>query len=230
MTALVVFDFDDTLAMTGQHMANGFFTGLEVVVREDLGLSFPHFDDFVAHCRMLNAEEGNTIYGFARRHNRDDAWAQHVGRRISPAMLEGARGKATLLPHTLARLDALKALNCELAMITHGLAEIYTLPMLEALGLSPYFPPERVHDIAAMNGRTKLDPHPYRHVMEMFPETVFLHHFMLEDSAANLVEAKANGFTTLLIRKTPQEHETYVDHSFEDVDAALAWIVAQVGG
>jgi len=101
----------------------------------------------------------------------------------------------------------------------------YAQRVLDARGLKDVF--EDIFDIHRMEHRPKPDPVSYRAFckeLDVVPQNALF----VEDSAHNLVPAKALGMTTIWVKHADEAdsagHEDHIDHEIDDVTAWLSSI------
>ena len=101
----------------------------------------------------------------------------------------------------------------------------YAQRVLAARGLEDVF--EDIFDIHRMEHRPKLDPVSYHAFCEQL-EVAPAHALFVEDSAHNLVPAKAMGMTTIWVKHAGEAdsgaHDEYIDHEIGDVTQWLSSI------
>ena len=183
----VLFDLDGTLLDTIEDLAEASNRMLEELGRPRRPLAQIH--SFV----------GKGIPNLVRRCMTEDARASEA--EIEQAVASFRRhyaqvnGQNTrIYPGVLDTLDAMRALNLQLACVTNK-AEAFTLPLLERMGLMPYFG-------AVVSGDTlpvkKPDPAVLHHACDLLG-VASRHALMIGDSANDAQAARAAGMPVLLV-------------------------------
>jgi phosphoglycolate phosphatase len=183
----VLFDLDGTLLDTIEDLAEASNRMLEELGRSRRSLAQIH--SFV----------GKGIPNLVRRCMTEDARASEA--EIEQAVASFRRhyaqvnGQSTrIYPGVVDTLDAMRALNLQLACVTNK-AEAFTLPLLERMGLMPYFG-------AVVSGDTlpvkKPDPAVLHHACDLLG-VASRHALMIGDSANDAQAARAAGMPVLLV-------------------------------
>jgi len=107
----------------------------------------------------------------------------------------------------------LQSIPCAKAIFTSG-HRPHALKVLRCLGVDQYFP--RVFDITFTRYIPKPNPEPYRQILDVLGyggEKCM----MIEDLPANLFPAKKLGMTTVLVGRSPNGQDGFVDYEIEDI-------------
>ncbi|MBI1309373.1 MAG: HAD hydrolase-like protein [Proteobacteria bacterium] len=222
MSSLILFDFDGVLVhnedLLVKHLTPIFKTHL------DPGNHYT-YEEFSNLRERLFRAHGSCLRGWAVENNLSDQWVVEMQQITNVAVGKIIAPMLTPDEPLNTALQALKAQGHTLAILTNSHRD-YTLPMMEALGLRTLFPDDMVFDTSILKGRSKQHHGTYQFVVNALATKPFLHHFMLEDIAPNLQQAKACGFTTLFIHEEPPaaEHAPFVDHHFPTTHPALTYL------
>lgn len=209
--SLILFDFDDTLAITERYMAGSFYPKMqELLVPYNIHMSL---EELAVKNTELYRHYGSSMHGWMHVLNQDMAFTLKMFRDMAPTIRDAVTPHITPNPHVHARLAGLKAEGHTLAILTLGHRE-YCLPLIKLLGLSDIFPEHMVFDISVMEGRLKRNEDTYHHLFKHHLTGAYNHLYMFEDSIANLLAAKKVGFHTILIKDKalPDELSTSIDH------------------
>lgn len=225
---LSIFDLDNSLAEKSEnYIRPAYFNYLYSVVNTLQPMSF---EAFMVHMNEYNAR-GMGTFGWARHLGKSDEWVHEHHHLMSPLLAEAAMSNLQPNPQVHRRLAALKDAGHKLAIYTHGHAN-YALPVVQHLGLSPYFVPEDIYDITTNNRRLKTCETSYRFIVAEQQQRLgrpFRLYNMVEDNAHNLHAAKKAGFTTILIGgdEYPPEEGQLIDAHVSGLVESLDYLAAQ---
>lgn len=220
MPSLILFDFDDTLAMTERHMAAHFYPKMiELLVPYGVHLSM---EEIVIKNTELYTKYGSSMHGWMHELNLDMAFTLKMFAEMAPTIREAVMPHMKPDPELHNRLRKLQLQGHTLAILTLGHRD-YCLPLIERLGLNEFFPPHMVFDISVMEGRLKREEATFRYLTSHHLTGRYAHKFMFEDSMANLIAAHKAGFTTLLVKdkELPTEVAYAIDFHATTVTEAL---------
>lgn len=215
---LILFDFDDTLAQTTQHIDTVFDPKLAELLQPYTNLSREEIDRKSAE---FYQQHGASIIGWAHEMNRPITWAMGLFLELSTTVRDAT------LPHVHPDSEVTNALQTlqnrgnTLAILTHNHA-VCALPLLEKMELSEIFPESHVFDLSKTGGLLKTSPKSYQ-----FAESAlgggFAKKTMLEDSPVNLNTAKNIGYATILIgpHNPPAHLAPAIDTHVPTLHAAL---------
>ena len=137
---------------------------------------------------------------------------------------EELQAETSRLKESLFRLKfklALGEVDAVKAIFTNAPGD-YARRVLAALGIERHF--EHMFDIRFHTFRPKPDPAAYERVLATLgvvgAEVAFL-----EDTACNLLPARALGMTTILVGDMPRQGEVAADHVAPDILAALRFVL-----
>jgi putative hydrolase of the HAD superfamily len=201
----VLFDLDNTLYPVTSGLMKGVDVRISAYVQRLLGL-----DEAEARTiqKRYYAEYGTTLSGLLRHHAVDPEEYLAYVHDLAPETFLAAD----------AELDRLLGdLNATKAIFTNSPAE-YAKRVLGVLGIERHFP--HVFDIRFASFRPKPDPAVYQLVLDMLgargSDTI-----LVEDTAKNLVPARALGMTTILVGEPRPDLNGAIDHTVPDVLEAV---------
>jgi FMN phosphatase YigB (HAD superfamily) len=219
--SLILFDFDDTLAITERHMASAFYPRMQELLKP-YGITMS-LEDLAVKNTELYRLHGSSMHGWMHELNEGMPFTLRMFADMAPTI------RAAVLPHLapnpelIHRLQNLKAQGHTLAILTLGHRD-YCLPLIRALGLSQVFPDHMVFDISVMEGRLKRHEDTFHHLLTHHLTGKYAHKVMFEDSIANLLAASKAGFTTILVKERPllpDEISPSINHHAPTILAAL---------
>lgn len=227
MPSLILFDFDDTLALTERYMASAFYPRM-IELLKPYGLNLT-LEEISFKNTELYGRHGSSMHGWMHELGQDMAFTLKMFADMAPTIREAVMPHLAPNAALISRLHALQAAGHTLAILTLGHRE-YCLPLIEKLGLHHIFPPHMVFDISVMEGRLKRNEDTFHHLLKTHLTADFEHKIMFEDSMANLLAAKKAGFTTVLVKDKPLPPEVSpsIDHHTRDITDALDYVTTHV--
>ena len=221
MPSLILFDFDDTLALTERHMAAPFYPRMQQLLKP-YGVEISLEEMMVKNTELYRIH-GSSMHGWMHELGMDMDFTLKMFEDMAPFI------RAAVLPHMapnpalIARLQSFKNAGHTLAILTLGHRD-YCLPLIRALGLHEIFPDDMVFDISVMEGRIKRQESTFHHLLKTHLTGHYEHKIMFEDSIANLLAAHKAGFTTILVKERPllpEEVSPSINHHSPDILTAL---------
>lgn len=227
MSSLIVFDIDNTLAMTEEPILEAFYRGAyDFMSREGLleGMAFEPFME-TSHERYTN--HGCSVRYWGNQFGKDLDWVVECYKFSAPYLVDAVRPHMTPDAALRDKLLTLQKQGHTLVAFTQAHRN-YSLKLMKILNLDDIFTPERLHDIESVKGRLKRSEDAYRYILNHHADHVFLHHHMVEDTPANLGPAKRLGFTTWMVGpKTPKPEDlAMIDHKHADIHGVLDAMLA----
>jgi FMN phosphatase YigB (HAD superfamily) len=223
LPSLLLFDFDDTLAITERYMAGPFFPRMQqILVRYGVKITL---EELAVKNTELYTQYGSSMHGWMHELGLTMADTLDMFSDMAPFIREAVMPHLVPNPGLLAHLDRLQKQGHTLAILTLGHRD-YCLPLIEKLGIHTYIPPQMVFDISVMEGRVKRHEDTYKHLLKKHLPSHFTNMFMFEDSMANLLAAKKAGFTTIYIKNKPVPSEVThaIDYHNDDINEALNYV------
>lgn len=219
MSALIVFDIDNTLAMTEEPIMEPFYRAVyEYIGPYAQGMDFAKFME-ISHANYT--DYGCCVRFWAAELDKDMTWILAGYKHTAPYLFEAV---THLQPDEALRvkLETLQRRGHTLVACTHAHRD-YSFKLLKMLKLDGVFPDHMVHDIELLQGNLKRTDEAYRYLLNHYADQVFLSHHMIEDTPANLVPAKRFGFTTWMVGTKPIKDEIlpFLDHRKADIHEVL---------
>ena len=200
----VLFDLDNTLYPAASGLMKGVDTRITEYVQNLLGIDIAEAQ---ALRKQYFVDYGTTLGGLQRHHSVDP---EHYLSYVHDLALESFLASDAELDHLLSTLAATKAI------FTNAPGE-YARRVLRALGVKRHF--DHIFDIRFSNFRPKPDSAVYQSVLDTLrvagDEAV-----LIEDTAQNLVPARAQGMTTILVGE-PSDAVPHADYIVPDILAAV---------
>jgi FMN phosphatase YigB (HAD superfamily) len=213
---LLALDFDDTLVMTSPHSVPVWDSFMAAWL-----VQHGHYAS-VAEART-NMQSYNNPYGcgptfMAEQFGRNKAWIEGFYLAVSPLLLQAnLSGGVSVNPGLKTEILRLWAAGYYPVIISQGHRD-FLIPMLQHLGLSSLFAPTQIIDRA----HKRLEPHGYQLAKYLTNYMPLQHYIIADDSAPNFPHAKAEGFTTVLIKPNPNaDEQAAADNHFPDLVSYL---------
>lgn len=233
---LTVFDFDNVLVQTEPAIHPPFRQGLynhvcEIHTRH--GRQPPTWQEYEAVCKRVHPSHGSSVHGWADECRLladvdKPAWIAEGFRLAGREALPLARKLNGPMPKLVTALLALEGKGHTLAILSHGHAKAYILPMLRHTGLNAVFDPAMVFGIEKVGGHLKSDERPYVAMLNALKPLNYSGYNMVEDKAANLIAAKSLGFTTWLVGERPAgTSQPQVSHYAATLEGVLQQLLGQ---
>lgn len=228
MSSLIVFDIDNTLALTEDWVMEAFYRGAFDYMNShgiELKLEFPEFME-ISHARYKNF--GCSVRYWAHHFGQDMLWVMDVYRFTAAYLFDAVKPhlKPDIALHD--KLIELQKRGHTLVAFTQA-HRMYSLELLKHVGLDEIFPAEMLHDIESVKGMLKREDDAYRYLLNHHADRVFLEHHMIEDTPANLPPAKRLGFTTWMVgpKEAKDEDLAMIDHRHADIHGVLDALLAR---
>ncbi|RYG61994.1 MAG: hypothetical protein EON60_01390 [Alphaproteobacteria bacterium] len=227
MPSLILFDFDDTLAITERYMAGPFYPRMQEIL-QPYGVTLS-LEELAVKNTELYTHYGSSMHGWMHELGLTMDDTLRMFSDMAPNIREAVMPHMVPNPGLHAHLAHFQQQGHTLAILTLGHRD-YCLPLIEKLGIDTFIPPHMVFDISVMEGRVKRHEDTYRHLLKKHLTAKYEHMFMFEDSMANLLAAKKAGFTTIYIKGKPVPSEVThaIDYHTADIVKALDYIAPLV--
>ena len=210
----VLFDLDNTIYPASSGVMKGVDVRITEYVRNLLGIDIQQAQELRRHYYLTY---GTTLNGLQRHHAVD---AEHYLGYVHDLAIESFLTSDAELDHLLSQLAATKAI------FTNSPAE-HARRVLRAMGIERHF--EHIFDIRYSGFRPKPDPVVYQSVLETLGVGGAAA-ILVEDTAQNLLPARALGMTTILVGEPSPADAALADQVVPDVLAAVRIALELEGG
>jgi putative hydrolase of the HAD superfamily len=210
----VLFDLDNTIYPASSGVMKGVDVRITEYVRNLLGIDIQQAQELRRHYYLTY---GTTLNGLQRHHAVD---AEHYLDYVHDLAIESFLTSDAELDHLLSQLAATKAI------FTNSPAE-HARRVLRAMGIERHF--EHIFDIRYSGFRPKPDPVVYQSVLETLGVGGAAA-ILVEDTAQNLLPARALGMTTILVGEPSPADAALADQVVPDVLAAVRIALELEGG